>query len=216
MELCQSEGRRQSVAAPRAAVVGPAGSAPSSAWYGAYTRPVTYVALLRGINVGGRNPVDMKRLQAVFEETGMTSVKTYINSGNVIFASRMRSLQRLAARLEAAIEAAFGFEIKVVVRDRRMMTAIVEALPEDWKDDASTKCDVMFLWDEVDAPSVLDALSFDPDREAVRYVPGAVLWCVDRSYLTRSRMLKVAGTALYKRMTVRNCNTVRKLLELME
>ena len=68
---------------------------------------MVYVALLRGINVGGKNKVGMKELKAAFEEAGMTSVRTYINSGNVIFSSGIRGRARLGALLEEAI-AQFG------------------------------------------------------------------------------------------------------------
>jgi uncharacterized protein (DUF1697 family) len=71
---------------------------------------MVYVALLRGINVGGKNKVEMKRLKAVFEAAGMESVRTYISSGNVIFSSSIRSKARLAKLLEEAIAKRFRFK----------------------------------------------------------------------------------------------------------
>jgi uncharacterized protein (DUF1697 family) len=85
---------------------------------------LVYVALLRGINVGGRNKVDMKQLKAVFEEAGATEVRTYINSGNVVFSSPVRSRARLARLLEDAIRRRFGFEVDLLVRDVKSMRAI--------------------------------------------------------------------------------------------
>ena len=174
-----------------------------------------YVALLRGINVGGKNRVDMKELRAVFEDAGMTGVTTYINSGNVVFASRARNHAKLAARLEDAIAAHFGFSIKVLVRDLEGIRAAVEAIHPDWSDGKAMKCDVMFLWPEADRPSVLDELMIKPGIDEVQYVPGAVVWKVDRDLVTRSGLMKLVGTPLYKQMTIRNCNTTRKLFELM-
>ena len=174
-----------------------------------------YVALLRGINVGGKNKVDMKELRAVFEDAGMSSVTTYINSGNVVFTSRARNRTRLAGRLEEAIAAHFGFSVKVLVRDLDGIRAAVEAIHPDWGDGKAMKCDVMFLWEEVDDPAVLDELRIKPGIDDVQYVPGAIVWKVDRDKVTRSGMMKLAGTPLYKQMTIRNCNTARKLLELM-
>jgi uncharacterized protein (DUF1697 family) len=175
-----------------------------------------YVALLRGINVGGKNKVDMAELKAVFEQAGMTRVKTYINSGNVIFSSRARNRTNLAARLEKGIAEHFGFEIKVLVRNLDDMRASVGTLPAKWVNDDSMKCDVMFLWDEVDAPDLLDEVVIKPDLDDVRRVPGALLWAVDRDKVTKSGMPRLVGTPLYKKMTIRNCTTARKLLELME
>lgn len=177
---------------------------------------MTYVALLRGINVGGKNKVEMKRLKAVFEEVGMTSVRTYINTGNVIFSTTLRGRPRLVKLLEEAIAQRFGFQINVVVRDVKRMRAVVKAMPSHWINDKTMKSDVMFLWDDVDRPSVLNQLQIKPDLDDVRYVPGAVIWRVDRKDVTRSGLMKLVGTSLYKRMTIRNCNTTRKLLELME
>ncbi len=175
-----------------------------------------YVALLRGINVGGKNKVDMKELKTVFEQAGMRAIRTYINSGNVVFSSRARSRVKLATHLEEAIAARFGFDVKVLVRDLNGMRTVVSAIPADAINDQTMKCDVMFLWDEVDRPDVLDDLTIKPQIDEVRYVPGAIVWKVDRDAVTRSGMMKLAGTALYKQMTIRNCNTARKLLELME
>jgi uncharacterized protein (DUF1697 family) len=177
---------------------------------------VVYVALLRGINVGGKNKVDMKQLKADFEAAGMTSVRTYINSGNVIFSSRDRSRARLIEVLEDAIARSFGFRVPLLVRDLRNMRTVGKALPTTWVNDDTTKCDVMFLWDDVARPSVIKELSIKPEIEDVKYVAGTLLWRVDRGAVTRSGLMKLAGTPLYKRMTIRNCNTARKLLELME
>ena len=174
-----------------------------------------YVALLRGINVGGKNKVDMSQLRAVFEGAGMTSVTTYINSGNVVFTSRARNRTKLASRLEEAIAAHFGFAVKVLVRDLDGIRQAVEAIHPEWSDGTSMKCDVMFLWEDVDRPTVLDDLTIRPGIDEVQYVPGVIVWKVDRDKVTRSGLLKLAGTPLYKQMTIRNCNTTRKLWELM-
>ena len=76
-----------------------------------------YVALLRGINVGGKNKVEMRKLKATFEDAGMGNVTTYINSGNVVFTDNRRKPPRIVSVLEEAIAADLGFEIKVLIRD---------------------------------------------------------------------------------------------------
>jgi uncharacterized protein (DUF1697 family) len=177
---------------------------------------MVYLALLRGINVGGKNKVEMKQLKAVFEEAGMTSVKTYINSGNVIFSTTIRAKRRLAGLLEKGIAERFGFKVDLLLRDIKSMRAVVNKMPAHWTNDKTMKCDVMFLWEDVARPSVMKQLKFKPEIEDVRYASGAVIWRVDRKNATRSGMLKLVGTPIYKRMTIRNCNTTRKLLELME
>jgi uncharacterized protein (DUF1697 family) len=175
-----------------------------------------YVALLRGINVGGTNRVDMKQLKSVFEEAGMTSVRTYINSGNVIFSSKNRGIAGLTTRLEQAIHQSFGLEIRVTLRDISGMRTIVNSIPRDWTNNQAMRCDVMFLWPAVDKPSVLEQLKYKPEIEEVKYVPGAIIWRIHPKDITRSGVARIVGTPLYKQMTIRNCNTARKVLELME
>lgn len=177
---------------------------------------MTYVALLRGINVGGNNKVDMKLLKAAFERVGMCSVVTYINSGNVIFSDDAYAPSELVLILEKAIEQEFGFAVKVLLRDADSMKAVAEVLPDEWHNNEAMKCDVMFLWDEANTPEVLNQLTIMPGIDTVKYVNGAILWHVDRQNLTQSGQQKLVGTKLYKQMTIRNCNTTRKLLELMK
>ena len=174
-----------------------------------------YVALLRGINVGGKNKMAMPRLKRTFEEVGLTDVTTYINSGNVIFKDSRRKPATIISALEKAIEQDFGLQIKVLIRDLAAIRKTIKALPDNWTNDNSMKCDVMFLWDGFDRKDILDDLKIKPDIEDVVYVPGAIIWRVDRPNVTRTGMMKLLGTDLYKGMTIRNCNTVRKLAELM-
>lgn len=176
---------------------------------------MTYVALLRGINVGGKNKVAMPRLKKTFEAVGLTDVTTYINSGNVIFKEARRKPATIVLALEKAIEKDFGFPIRVLIRDLPAVKKVIQALPEAWTNDQKMKCDVMFLWKEVDRKDIVKDLTVKPEIEDLVYVPGALIWRVDRPAITRSGMLKMVGTDLYKAMTIRNCNTVRKLAELM-
>jgi len=175
---------------------------------------MVFIALLRGINVGGNAMVSMAALKACFEQLGLTDVKTYINSGNVIFWASENDKQAITKRIEAALEQSFGHPIRALLKTHRELEHIVAALPNSWVNDKETKCDVMFLWDSIDKPGVLDALPMNPDVEDVRYQPGAVIWRVNRANATKSRMTKIVGTQLYKQMTIRNANTTRKLLTL--
>ena len=77
------------------------------------------------------------------------------------------------------------------------------------------RCYVMFLWDDVDDPSVLDLLTIKDGIDDVKYEPGTIVWRVDRDVLTRSGMMRLTSDDLYKQMTIRNVNTVRRLAHLM-
>lgn len=177
---------------------------------------MVYVALLRGINVGGNNRVEMSRLKMVFESLGFSKVTTYINSGNVIFSDHEHSTSELTDKIELAIETEFGLKIPVVVRDLKNVLAVSKALPSHWTNDTTIKTDVMFLWDGYDNPEILKSLTIKPGIDDVKYVPGAILWRVDRKNVTKSGMMKIVGSQLYKNMTVRNCNTLRRLATMMK
>lgn len=175
-----------------------------------------YVALLRGINVGGANKVSMADLTAAFEAAGMTAVRTYINSGNVVFSSALEDRATLTRLLRESVRDRVGVDVDLLLRDTEDLRTIVEALPAEWRNDSSMKCDVVFLGDGMDAAAVLDELQPRPGIEDAFSVPGAVVWRVDRADATRSRLTRIVGTPLYKQVTVRNCNTARKLLELLQ
>ncbi|WP_163580535.1 DUF1697 domain-containing protein [Gracilibacillus saliphilus] len=175
-----------------------------------------YVALLRGINVGGKNKIDMKVLKQTFEQVGMNDVITYINTGNIIFSYNGFSKNELSRLLEEAIHNDFGLQIKVVVRSIKYVSEIMNAIADTWKNDKDMKSDVMFLWDEIDDKSVLENLVIKPNIDTVKYVPGAILWSVDKKNMTKSGMSKIVGSKIYKQVTVRNVNTARKIYELMQ
>lgn len=89
-----------------------------------------YVALLRGINVGGRNKIAMVDLRTCFEEMGFVGVRTYIQSGNVVFGTEERDKRKLGERVEAGLSERFGFEIRVALRSQAEMAAVLASAPE--------------------------------------------------------------------------------------
>jgi len=175
---------------------------------------VRYVALLRGINVGGRTLVKMADLKACFEELGFEDVSTYIASGNVLFESG-EDAAGLATMIEAAIEERFELPVKVVVLDRASYARIVKAIPKPWIGDASLRANVAFVRRGTDAKAVVRDLEPDPAVEEVKAIKGAILWATRRDALNQSVMRKLIGGATYKELTVRNLNTTLKLHELL-
>lgn len=179
-------------------------------------KAMIYVALLRGINIGGNNKIDMKRLKGTFERVGMKSVKTYINSGNVIFEHSIPSKEELALLLEHAIYEDFLFRIKVLIKSCDDLKLVMETLPSDWKNDQVMKSDVLFLWADIDNEAVLNQLSTKPGIDTVLFVPGAILWMVAKKDSSKSGLVKLVGNKLYKKMTIRNVNSARKIYSLMQ
>lgn len=177
-----------------------------------------YVALLRGINIGGRNKVDMKKLKAMFETAGYTNVLTYINSGNVIFetSTQLGSAVTLeAAKIEKLIEHDFGFKVRVVLRSAKNIKMLCEKIPNDWQDNKQQRTYVIFLWEDYCNKDSLNLIEVTKGVDDVSYLDGAIVWHYDKKFTNKSGMRNFLKSPLYKHMTARNINTVRKLGELL-
>lgn len=169
-----------------------------------------YVALLRGINVGGNNKVPMKELKKIFEDLGFSNVLTYINSGNVIFETNKKVDVK---SIEKALQMALGFEARVLVRDAKNLFKIVKEMPQEWVNNSEQKTDVIFLWDEFASKKTIDLIK-TTEVDTLQYIDGAIVWNVKKVNYKKSGMKSFIGTLVYKNMTARNSNTVRKLAEL--
>ena len=175
-----------------------------------------FVALLRGVNVGGNNMISMSSLKQSFEELGFTDVSTYINSGNIIFKSTEADARKLERQLEKMLVKDYELESKLVIRTLAEMEKIVKSLPNTWTGDSKWRYNVIFLRHTIDSEKILDELEVKEDIEAVEYCPGALFWSAQISELTRTNMLKLSSRKMYQDMTIRNVNTTRKLYELMK
>ena len=179
--------------------------------------PLTiFVALLRGVNVGGNNMISMRSLKESFETMGFANVSTYINSGNIIFQSKESDPRKLERKIEKMLSSEYQLDSKVVIRSLSEMEKLVQALPGKWNDDSDFRYNVIFLRHSIDSEKILDELPANSDIEEVLYRPGALLWSLQASEATRSKFAKLASRKIYKDMTIRNLNTTRKLNDLMK
>ncbi len=169
-----------------------------------------YVALLRGINVGGHSTIDMKALKRLFESLGFLKVKTYINSGNVLFQSDT-DVALLKTQIETAIQDHFGMAVPTILRSAQEIQSMVDSFPKNWKNDEEHKTDILFLNDGFDGPSALLQIRYNPQVDTLIALPKAIGWSIDRSHYSQSGMKHFIGTPVYKNMTARNINTLRKL-----
>ncbi len=176
---------------------------------------MTYIALLRGINVGGNKKVEMSKLKTVFEDLGFANVTTYINSGNVIFDCPQTNAITLDSKIEEGIDKSFGFSVPVVIRTAQNIQVLAKAVPARWKNDSEQKTDILFLWEKFDSKETINLIKINPDVDELIYLPGAIIWHLNKKYYTKSGMHKFIGTEVYKNMTARNINTVRKLSTLL-
>lgn len=173
-----------------------------------------YVALLRGVNIGGRNKVGMQRLVEAMAAAGFKGVSTYINSGNLFFSLSGPATFKTTEEIEGLIRDEFNVVTDVLIKDKDDIGRIAAAIPKHWSHDRQTRVDIMFLWPAYDDPLALsENVSPVPNIDTVEFVGGALLWRVDKDKLGRSGQMRLPGTDLYKHMTIRNRNTVRKIAE---
>ena len=178
-----------------------------------------YVALLRGINVGGRNAVPMADLRATVEEAGYGDVSTYIQSGNVLFSSD-RPRGELQPHLESVLEDRFGIPMVVVVRSHRQLKSVVTKAPAGFGEEPDTyHSDVMFLRAPLTAAQVMAVIEAGALREGVDQAwPGSGVVYFSRlsAQRTRSKMSKILESPVYKQLTIRSWSTTTKLLRLLD
>lgn len=169
----------------------------------------TYVLLLRGINVGGNNRVEMLRLRTMLETMGYKQVESYINSGNVIFdASKPPRADEIANHIKND----FGLKVPCLVLPGEAVMRIAGVIPEDWVNNLSDrKSDVLYLFEESNRPEIVKEIGHNPEIEKFRYEDGAIITTILRKHQSRGSLQKIIGTDLYKTITIRNVTTARKL-----
>ena len=172
-----------------------------------------YVALLRGVNVGGRNTVAMADLRALVESLGHTDVVTYINSGNVVFTSGTPELDQLqlAAAIESGLAQRLELEVAVIVRSSDEITEAVQANP--FPDADPSRLVLMFLAQAPARAAVDDVSSIESGRDQSRVI-GTTLFLHCPDGLGRSKLWASVGDRIGVVGTARNLRTVRRLLEI--
>ena len=173
-----------------------------------------YVALLRGINVGGNNMIKMETLRATFSTLGFKNVQSYINSGNLVFETGKADEKKLAKKIHDAIQKDFGFDISVMVRPSSTLIDLVKNNPFDGQFDNDKNMHVFFLDDELAKDKKELLLAQGNDNEMFAIVGPHVL-CLLRIHILDSavgkgfidKKLKIASTA-------RNWRTVKTLAEM--
>lgn len=175
-----------------------------------------YVALLRGINVGGKNLIKMMDLRTCFEDGGYEQVATYIQSGNVLFRSREKQAV-LTRCIEEMLAARFAYNASVVVRSQRQMQQIVERAPKGFgTQPAKYRYDVLFLKDSLKASTAIESVPTKPGVDAAHAGSGVLYFSRLVSKASQSRLSKIASLPIYQQLTIRNWNTTTKLCAMMQ
>jgi uncharacterized protein (DUF1697 family) len=177
---------------------------------------IDYLALLRGINVGGNNIIKMNELYKLFESMNYTDIKTYIQSGNVMFKDSKKEKLNIRKIIEKTLFEKMGNEIKTLILTFREIESIYNNKPDGFAEEKATyKYDVIFLIDPLTTKEMKTELSA---RHGVDEIyEGKNIFYIKRSIkkLSSSYLTKMIRTPMWQNITVRNWNTTEKLYELM-
>ncbi|RPH29677.1 MAG: DUF1697 domain-containing protein [Bacteroidales bacterium] len=176
-----------------------------------------YLALLRGINVGGNNIIKMADLKACFESMGFANVITYIQSGNVLFKSAEQDKAKLTVDIENKLSNSFNYQSKIVLVTHEQLHVVVKDAPNGFGlNPDEYRYDVLFLKEPLTSSEAIKSVKARDGVDSA-YTGNDVLYFsrliskAGKSYLT-----KIISLPIYKNMTIRNWNTTTKLLELMK
>ena len=176
-----------------------------------------FLALLRGLNVGGQNVIGQDDLIRCFEDLGFDSVRTYIQSGNVLFRSDESRAAVLTRAIEAALSERLSNRVRAVVLAHARYRAAVASAPDDWGRDDERKHNAAFTLRGVTPRRVIEQLPVPKeDIETLASGPGVIFWSISKQHQTRTTWMKLAAAPAYQHVTVRNHRTVFRLLELLE
>ena len=176
-----------------------------------------FVALLRGINVGGKNPVKMAALKAAFEDHGLQNVSTYIQSGNVLFDAPRTPATKLVTELEHMLSKRFHADLRVAVRSRQQLGRVVTGKPRGFGSAPKDyRYDVIFVLGRLKPDRVVAQLDPKEGVDRVWSGDGVVYFSRVAARAAQSRLSRIVSLPVYQELTIRNWNTTTRLLALLE
>ena len=178
---------------------------------------IRYIALLRGINISGKNKISMLELKTALSEKGFVDVKTYLNSGNVIFSDDETDVVKLAERIRAIILETFHLEIPVFVISQDELKSLLSKAPSWWGSDSKDIYDnLIFAITPYSIETVADKIG-EPssELEKVQICGNSAFWSFDRKLYAKANWWKKTGTpGIGEMITIRTANTLRKIAEM--
>lgn len=175
-----------------------------------------YVTFLRGINISGKNKISMQELKASFEALGFCDVKTYLNSGNVVFSSEQGDSK---AAIEQKIMDTFGFAVPVYVIALDELEDIISHAPDWWNTGDKEKYDNLIFILSDDSPEEISEMVGEPSEglEEVQIYNNVIFWTFDRKAYQKCNWWKrTAATGIAEKLTIRTANTVKKVLHTID
>ncbi|VEU81257.1 DUF1697 domain-containing protein [Haploplasma axanthum] len=175
----------------------------------------TYVALLRAVNVGGKNKVPMKELKEAFEKFGYINVKTYINSGNVIFSSDEKDIESIKRASEEIIKKEFNLDITVLIIEIDNLIDVIDNIPLELQEiDKDYYDTIIFVIPPTSTEEIFEALkSKVTEHESMYVYKNVFYWRAKLSAFQKTVLSKFASSKVNNLVTIRTINTAKKILE---
>jgi len=177
-----------------------------------------YVALLRGINVGGNNKVVMSELRAQIAAAGFGHVRTYINSGNLLFeAEDQASREDVAQAVEDILARHYDFPIRLALLTAQDYLAQLDELPDWWHGEVARR-DALFYTRGLDRDHVRERIeAMELGDEAVHFGEHAVFWGKfdEKSFLKTAYHKRLLREDFYRQVTIRSGSTIEKIAALL-
>jgi uncharacterized protein (DUF1697 family) len=175
-----------------------------------------YCAFLRGINVGGKNIIKMTDLKNAFEKCGFLNVRTFIQSGNVIFESGEKNPGDILTRLEGCLLTHFSYNSTIIIKNYEQLKKIIAEVPADWDKRSDLRCYIAFIREQTSTQDILGGIKVKQGVDFLEAGEGVLYMATLLSGLTKSGFTKLVSLPSYKDISIRNYNTTRKILELMK
>lgn len=176
-----------------------------------------YLALLRGINVGGKAVIKMKDLKSCFKAMGFSDVETFIQSGNILFKSDKRDSTELTAMIERALTKQFNYPSRVLIITHKQLKKIVSEAPRGFgKEPESFRYDVLFIIPPLSPDTAMKNVSIKEGVDGAFKGSGALYVSRLIKRAGQSHLTRIIAHPMYKNITIRNWNTTTKLLTLLD
>jgi uncharacterized protein (DUF1697 family) len=178
---------------------------------------VQYIALLRGVNVGGKGMVSMTVLKERLTAIGLQDVATYINSGNVLFSTSKTDINKLAKEIAQDMAKTFGHDTRLIIYSHEQFKKVVSGAPKGFGTKPELyRCDVIYLVPPLAAPDVMSQIMLREEVDTADKGDGVVYFSRLAARSAQSKLNRIVSLPVYKDMTIRNWNTTTKLLTMMD
>ena len=177
---------------------------------------IKYIALLRGINISGKNKISMTELKEELKHLGYKEIITYLNSGNIIFNSNITNKDTIKNNIQLMIKSKFSLDIPIFIITSQELEELLNNNPNWWgKNDKETYDNIIFIIPPTTYNDVISVIGSPNEYEKIKEYNNNIFWSYSlKNYRKTNWWSKTASTSISKNITIRTANTMKKILEI--